>query len=240
MGSQIPPKTGSRWTTRRVARVARLGGAWLALAIGGCGGGAANTPTPQATVRSFATALNEARFADAYALMSAEYRDRVSYEQFEKQLNEDRRETMDIGHALSRTQTQVQQEAVLRYGDQNELRLRQESGRWLLADNPIALYDQSTPRAALAAFVNAMERRRYDIVMRLVPKADKEGVTAERMEESWRGEGREEVERMLENLRSHLQDPIEVIGSHATMPYGDRLRVEFVLEDGAWKIADPE
>lgn len=229
MGGQIARQFGGRCLA-----------AWAIVALAGCGGAAADAPTPQATVRSFATALNENRYEDAYKLMSAEYRDRVSYEDFEKQLNEDRRETMDIGHALSRSQSQVRQEAVLEYGDQAELKLRYESGRWHLADNPIALYDQSTPRAALLAFVNAMERRRYDIVMRLVPKTEKEGVTAERMEEAWAGEGREEVERMLNTLRGHLQDPIEVIGSHATMPYGDRLRVEFVLEDGAWKIEDPE
>jgi hypothetical protein len=60
------------------------------------------------------------------------------------------------------------------------------------------------------------------------------------MREAWTGEGREEVERLLSNLRNHVDNPIERVGDHATMPYGGRLRVQFIREEGAWKIVDPE
>ncbi len=85
-----------------------------------------------------------------------------------------------------------------------------------------------------------MERERYDVVLRMVPNADREGMSVDRMREAWSGEGREEVERLLENLRANLDAPIEEVGDRATMPYGDRFTAEFVREDGIWKIEDPD
>jgi hypothetical protein len=85
-----------------------------------------------------------------------------------------------------------------------------------------------------------MERRRYDVVLRFVPDADLEGMTTERMAEAWSGEGREEIERLLANLRDNLDAPIEIVGDRATMSYGERYAVRFVREDGDWKIEDPD
>ena len=85
-----------------------------------------------------------------------------------------------------------------------------------------------------------MDRKRYDVVMRLVPNSDKEGITTERMEQAWAGQERERVERMLNALRENLDAPIEEIGNRATMPYGEHMQVQFVREDSAWKIEDPE
>ena len=85
-----------------------------------------------------------------------------------------------------------------------------------------------------------MERRRYDVVLTLIPEADREGMSEERMRDTWEGEGREEVERLLANLRAALEDPIEEVADRATMSYGDRFRVQFVRENGVWRIEDPD
>ena len=77
-------------------------------------------------------------------------------------------------------------------------------------------------------------------VMRFVPKADREGMTVERMKQAWEVENREEIERIVANLRANLDNPIEVVGDRATMPYGERFRVQFVREDGVWRIEDPD
>jgi hypothetical protein len=206
----------------------------------GCDTGEAPPATPEATVMAFARALNSNKPESAYALMSNEYKQRVSLDQFKKKLEGNAQETLEISNALGHVRKPAEQEAVVVYDDDLELRLRREGERWLIATNVVDFYDQSTPRAALRSFVRAMERKRYDMVMRLIPKADQEGITTDRMEQAWAGEQREEVERMLSNLRQHIDDPIEVIGNHATMPYGDQLRVQFVREGDAWKIEDPE
>jgi hypothetical protein len=211
---------------------------WL-LALG-CRSQPAPPPTPEATVVAFARALNQAKFDEAYALMSKDYKKRVSLEQFKRRLSENPQETLEISNTLSRVRKPAEQEAVLVYDDDQQLRLRRAGESWLIASSIVDFYDQSTPRAALRSFVRAMERKRYDVVLRLIPSGDKEGITTERMEQAWSGEQREEVERMLTKLREHEGDPIEVIGTHATMPYGDHTRVQFVQEGDVWKIEDPE
>lgn len=227
----------------RAGKAAAAGTLALACSLGpglGCASEPDLPQTPEAAVIAFARALNRAKFDEAYALMSSDYRKRVSFEQWKRRLTENPQETLDVSNALSRVRTAAEQRAVIPYDDGAQLELRREGDRWFLSSNVVDFYDQSTPRAALRAFVRAMERKRYDVVMRLIPSADKEGITAERMEQAWTGDERESVERMLSVLREHLEDPIEVIGNHATMPYGDHARVQFVREGEVWKIEDPE
>jgi hypothetical protein len=209
-----------------------------ALAICGCPGPAAETP--EGTVAAFASALRDGRTGDAYSLMSESYRRRVSREEFERYFREYPTEVRQTGRALSARRGRAEQEASVQYGEGETLRLVREGGDWRVATDVVDFYDQSSPRAALRAFVRAMERRRYDVVLGLVPEADREGMTEERMREAWEGEGREDVERLLANLRASLENPIEEVGDRATMAYADRFRVQFVREDGLWRIEDPD
>src|SRR5262249_14801860 len=50
-----------------------------------------------------------------------------------------------------------------------------EGGHWRIDAAAVDLYGQSTPRQALMGFLRAFERKRYDIVLRYVPDAEKEG-----------------------------------------------------------------
>ncbi len=216
-----------------------LGGIFAICFALGCASKPVPPATPEATVRAFARALNQAKYDAAYALMSADYRKRVSLSQFKTKLSENAQETLAASNALSHIHGS-KEEATVRYEDDQSLRLVRDGKRWYLATNVVDFYDQSTPRAALLSFVRALQRKRYDVVMRLIPSADKEGITTTRMEEAWSGQEREEVERLLSNLREHTDAPIEVLGDHATMPYGGHMRVQFVREGAHWKIADPE
>lgn len=219
---------------------------WLVLALLaiGCAGTKPPPATPELAVVDFARALNAGHFDEAYARMSEEYRQRVPFEQFKRQLTENPEETADLSHALSHVQEGTTLEATVRYDDDNELTLRREgtgeNESWFLSSPLVDFYDQSTPRAALRAFVRALERRRYDVIMRLIPNADKEGITSDRLEQAWSGDGRKELERLVHNLKEHLGDPIEVVGERATMPYGDQMRAQLVRENGVWKVEDPE
>lgn len=206
--------------------------------LSGCPVGAAGE-TPEGTVAAFASALRDGRTADAYSLMSESYRRRVSREEFERFFTDYPAEVRQTASALSQRRGRAEQEAVVEYGEGETLRLVREGGDWRVATDVVDFYDQSTPTAALRSFVRAMERRRYDVVLRLIPAADREGMNEERMREAWEGEGREEVERLLANLRASLENPIEEVGDRATMPYGDRFRVQFVREEGVWRIEDP-
>lgn len=211
----------------------------VAAAVGACGGGQGEA-TPETTVINFAQALDSHDYDRAYSLMSRDYQRRVSLDQFRSLVKENPAEAMQTARSLTQVRGPAEAQAVVRYGDSEELLLVREGEQWAVDTDLTNYYDQSTPRAALETFVRAMERQRYDVVIRLVPNADKEGITIERMIEAWSGDGREQVERMLSNLRASLGNPIEVVGDHATMAYGERLRVQFVREDNLWKVEDPE
>jgi hypothetical protein len=45
-------------------------------------------------------------------------------------------------------------------------------------------------------------------VLELVPSADREGMSVERMREAYEGESREAIERMLTALRENIDNPI--------------------------------
>jgi hypothetical protein len=205
----------------------------------GCGAGA-GAASPEETVARFATALREARLEDAYAAMSTAYRQRVSFSEFERHVAAHPDEARDVTELLAHPEGAAEQSATVRFADGEVLALTREAGVWTIATNVVDFYDQSTPRAAIRSFVRAMERGRYDVVMAMVPDADREGMTPERMRDAFTGEGRDEVERMIANLRAHVESPIEEVGDRATMPYGGRYEALFVREDGLWKIESPE
>lgn len=230
---------------RRWANGVALGaGAALLLSGVGCGGAGAASGSVRATTHGFARALEEHRFEAAYGMMSAAYRARVSLEDFVAALGQNPEETAALADGLAQPGSEVTQRASVVYGPdsvpEGRLALVREGDRWVVESDVAAFYDQATPRAALRSFVSAMTRKRYDVVLRLMPDADKAGVTVERMHEIWQGEGRQDAERIVHNLRDHLEAPIEVVGDRATMPYGDGLRVQFLLEGHRWKIEDPE
>jgi len=54
------------------------------------------------------------------------------------------------------------------------------------------------------------------------------------------GEKQEEIQELLENLRTAADEPIEETGDRASMQYLDRFTCRFVREDGLWRIEDPD
>ena len=66
------------------------------------------------------------------------------------------------------------------YGAHETLRLRREDGTWRVVTDVIDWYSQRTPRQAVRSFVRAVEARRWDVLLRLLPEADREAI------ERWR------------------------------------------------------
>lgn len=212
----------------------------VAFVLSACAGSQPMQVTPEQTVLAFARLLNEGKLDDAYALLDASYREHVSLEQWKSSLTQNAQELIETSNALARVQGPAQESATLRYGGGEEVQLTRRDGQWFIASDIANYYDQSTPRAALRTFVRAWQHKRYDVLVRLLPEADKEGITTDRLQASFRGEARDEMERVQAALRAHLHAPIEIVGTHATMPYGERAQLLFVREHGSWKIEAPE
>jgi hypothetical protein len=197
-------------------------------------------PAPEDTLQAYARALEEGDADRAWDLLSAGYRQQLSREALRRALREDPGEARRVAAEARAAAPRLRQHARVAYGERGEaLELVLEDGRWRLAKDPLSFFSQETPRDALRSFVRAIERRRWDIVLRLVPERWKGGMTAESLGADWEGPRKDEIAALRRALLPHLLDPIEEHGDEARMPYGTSA-VQFVREGGVWKILDPD
>lgn len=202
----------------------------------GCGG--ANAEDPQSVLRAYARALEEGRADDAYRLLSDEARRGVSIDAFRKMLKDNPEEAREIARALARPAPPPVVTATIVSPSGETLHLVLENGKWRVDAAAIDLYAQDTPRHAVQGFVRALERKRYDVLMRYVPDAHRDGLDPEKLRAAWEGEDKDEMLQVLAALKQALPSAaIEETGDRATMPYGAGT-MQLVREHGLWKIED--
>ncbi len=207
----------------------------LALATAtGCGG--AQAQDPQGVLRAYARALEDGRADDAYRMLSDEARRGVSLEAFRRMVKDSPDEVREIGRALERPTAPPVVTATVSGPGGQELELVLEGGRWRIDASAIDFYGQDTPRHAVVGFVRALDRKRYDIVLKYVPDAHKEGLDASKLKAAWEGTDKEAISQMLANLKQALPTAsIEETGDRAALPYGAGT-MQLVREHGLWKI----
>jgi hypothetical protein len=209
-------------------------------AAGACPSGATGPAKPEDVLRAYADAVVAKDYDRAYGLMSDAFRKRYDRKEFVRLLQENQTEIQNGIKQLSQKPGTVQMEARVEFGEAESLKMVVEDGVWKIASDPLNFYGQRTPSEALRSFVRALERRRYDIVLRFVPAKWAEGITVEKLRREWEGNKKDEVGALIRNLKANLNGPITETGDTATMPYGDKFEVRFVREDGLWKIEDPD
>ncbi len=221
----------------------------LTLGAAGC----ASTSGPSDTLRAYASALEDKRVDDAYRMLSDEAKRAISLEAFRRMVLENPDDVLEVARALARPAAPPVVTATVTMPNGDELALVLEDGKWRVDAAAVDLYGQSTPRQALAGFLRAHERRRYDVLLRYIPDADREGatagplgaateggaITAEQLKAAWEGAQKEETDRVLQALRAALPTAtIEENGDTASMSYGSGGTVSFLRERGLWKIRD--
>jgi hypothetical protein len=205
----------------------------LALGCVGC----VRAERPAAAVEVYADAVASGNYARAYDLMSAEYQRRVSREEFIKMLRESPADLREGARRLRAGAHALSVHASYVYEDTGEeLRLVQEDGKWRFDVNPLDFYPQDTPRGALRSFIRAVELKRYDVLVRLVPKSY--AMTEAQLRTQFEGPMAKEVAALLGRLRGALDAPVDLHGDQASILYGDRQEIRFRREDGVWKIED--
>jgi hypothetical protein len=214
--------------------------ALLALALAasvGCGAAAhPGGDDPQSVLHAYARFLEEGRSDEAYRLLSDEARRGISLEAFRRMVKDDPEGVRDIGRALERPTASPVVTATVTSPSGQELHLVLEGGGWRVDASTIDLYAQDTPRHAVQGFIRAVERKRYDIVMRYVPDTHKEGLDSSKLQAAWEGHEKEEIEQVVAALKQALPtSTIEETGERATMPYGAGT-MQLVREHGLWKI----
>jgi hypothetical protein len=132
---------------------------------------------PSDTLRSYAQALEQGRVDEAYHLLSDEAKRSLSLESFRRAVKENPADVAEIAQALSRPASDPVVTATVTVPSGDELTLVYEGGRWRIDGSAVDLYGQATPRQAIVGFLRAFERKRYDVILRYVPDAEREGLT---------------------------------------------------------------
>jgi hypothetical protein len=163
----------------------------------------------------------------------------MPFDAFARMVKENPEEVHAIASSLVRPSGTPSVTATVTSPDGHTLLLRYEDGKWRVDRSAVDLYGQDTPEAALASFVLAFEHKRYDVLLRFVPDAKKEGLDTARLKAAFEGEQRDEVERLTQSIRAALPTAqIENLGDRATMSYGTGGTVELVREHGIWKVEE--
>jgi hypothetical protein len=153
--------------------------AWLlaaSLVLASCGAGNGVQQGPSDTLRAYARALEQGRVDDAYRLLSDEAKRSMSLEAFRRAVRENPQDVLEIARAIARPASDPVVTATVTVPNGEELLLVYEGGQWRIDAAAVDLYGQATPRQALLGFLRAFERKRYDVVLRYVPDAEKEGL----------------------------------------------------------------
>jgi hypothetical protein len=213
-----------------------LVGAFASASVTGCIG--LRTDDPSGVLHAYAHALEEGRADDAYRMLSDEARRGVSLDAFRRMVHDSSDDVREIGQALSQPTAPPVVTAQITAPSGQEIDLVLENGRWKVEATAIDLYAQDSPRHAVQGFVRALERKRYDVILRYVPDGHKEGLDAAKLKSAWEGHDKEEMEQVLAALKQSLPNAsIEETGESAQMPYGAGV-LRLVREHGLWKIED--
>lgn len=213
----------------------RIGLACLLLVTAACGAPA----SPTKTAREFAALLDAGHYDAAWAMLSEESRAKLDRSELERRMASNPEERRLIVAQLSREVAEERAEARYLLDDGREVRLVLEDGRWKLDGAILDVYSQATPRLAIASFVRAVENKRYDVLLRFVPRAYRTpDLTAEVLQRSFEVEMRDEIAAIVDVLRESANEPIEENGDRARLSLGPGDAVLLVREDGAWKIED--
>src|SRR3954471_9072603 len=190
------------------------------------------------TLDRYGLALRKHDFSGAYDLMSSSYRGKVAREDYVRMMRDNAREVNETADRLRGKKGSMEVSAEFEYGLGDTMRLIQEDGQWRIATYPLGFYDQSTPKAALRSFIRAYRLERWDVMLRFVPNSYREKMDARKMQAQFTGPSREQMENLINTLEANIDEPIIERGNDARMSYGEHYWVQFLKEEGAWKLKD--
>jgi hypothetical protein len=208
------------------------------IALGGFGCGGATTSSPDSVLHAYANALQEGKSDEAYALLSGSARRSISLDQFRMMVKKNPQDARELGQMLQASPSASEVTATVTTQNGQRLELVLEQGRWKLDASAIDLYTQDTPRHALVGFVRAVDRKRYDVLLRYITDAHRVAFDATSLKAAWEGPDKEEVARVVTQIRAALPNTeVEETGDRAAFNYGGGT-VALLKERGAWKIED--
>ena len=180
--------------------------------------------------------------AALYAYLSSARKETMTEQQFVelcKKENEDIRKLLQSIKAAQKDNKDVQvtYRTTLELADGGSAQLVFEDGAWKLDSDLIDFYPLSTPKEAIASFIKAFEKKRWDVLAQLMPSKYMSQDDAKILEKHWGDpQAREEMEKIIMVLGDHLDDEVTIEGNRGVLNFAPQHRVELLKERGKWVI----
>jgi hypothetical protein len=212
----------------------------LGLALGLPAACAHDVQAPGVTLSAFGAALARGDLRGAYQLTSAELQRRMPFEAFAAGFAGAGAEAAQLGQRMVAEAPALSPRVDMTLSLGERVPLVLEGGHWRI-DGPVyEAWGQGTPRAALRTFIRALDARRYDVVLRLVPDRYRGALTVDRLRDFWEGAKKDEHLALLERIRAAVGGPLTETGDEARLAVPPDREVVLWREGGVWKILDPD
>ncbi len=202
-----------------------------------CSSSPAKRSTPPAAkgIVDFIQVLRSDKPERAYALLSADMRERLSFEEFAIQWKESAAERKHQAAALAeglKGVPDLDERAKMTYPDGKTVHLAREDGRWLLESPVVTRSHAGRPHDAVKLFAEALDKRDYEAVLRVLTARRRRGIA-------------DQVDSFVDSLLEHLdgaENTIETTGKdRAELRWdddGQRYRIQLRREGDEWRVDD--
>ena len=239
------PSANAAPRTRNRGRASALPA--VLIAVLASGSACAPVAQPKETVRAFREAWLAGNVDQMHALLSPSAQRELSRADIVRLWREAQGDDAERRELLASLDAALRQDASLELGS-NERRftLTWDEGarRWSISAAPLSPYDLRSPRGALGAFLRAVERHRWDVLLALAPRARRASLDADALRRYWQGQESAHFRALFPALRAALAEPethpVFDLGVEAHFPFATDAEVFLVKEEGLWRIEEIE
>jgi hypothetical protein len=196
-------------------------------------GGPAGPSTPAADgVHAYLSALKRNDPRDAYDLLAASTRKKISYDEFALQWKQSEKERAWQIKALEhdlKVNPDVGERARISFPDGKTVALERDAKKWLLESELVSRSRAKKPRDAIRLFAEALASRDVNALMRSLTQRRREGLA-------------KQVEGFMSGLDKRINDKLYTFGNdRAELQWdenGIRYRIVLRREDEEWRVDD--
>lgn len=174
---------------------------------------------------AYARALREGRVDDAYALTSASYKAQVTPAAFRAR----------YADAQVRDARSTELDAAQLVAGAGSLALAREGDRWAVSGDGVSASDDDRARAALEAFVAAVERRDFDAAYALLSERWRARYSPERFKADFEAESG--APERLSRAKAAAKTPPQHAGNEVLFAIGEGRAVRLVREGDGYRVA---
>ncbi len=206
--------------------------AFLGCALTACRGPAGPSSPAANGVRAYVSALRANDPSDAYELLSASTRGKLSYDEFALQWKSSAKEREWQAKVLEESlkgNPDVGERAVISFSDGKIVQLEREGIAWRLESELVSRSRAKRPRDAIRLFADAIAQRDLNAVLGVLTQRRRDGLT-------------KQVAGFVAGIGKRINDRIDEFGTdRAELRWdegGIRYRIVLRKEDDEWRVDD--